>query len=389
MRGALCIVLLVPAFLQPPAQAQSRLKQLDPAAVTEAERNALSSAGESRSLSCIMIRQKPEMHLDLSFHTSYTVTVPLQDLSEGVERLRVVARVTPEEQPEKPAYLAVDIPVPALDPGARGNIDLPGEFRLGPGRYRVDWMLDDGKGRACTERWDLRAKLDNEFENVMLSLPPGSVAEAPEDGFAQVAGTGEGQLRLKVLVNFAPGSPDDSVLTADDARALTSIVAAVSRLPGIGRISVAALSTSQEQVLYRQNEAASIDFPALGKALRSLQSGTVSFAQLADKKSAGRFLTSVLEENLAAGEAPPDAVVIVSPLVMLDEKLPEDPLASLERPTIPIFYLNYVPDPRRHPWRDTLTSVLKVFRGLRYSITRPNDLGSALRDMQTRLAPPM
>jgi hypothetical protein len=52
---------------------------------------------------------------------------------------------------------------------------------------------------------------------------------------------------------------------------------------------------------------------------------------------------------------------------------------------VPVFYFNYNSNPRKNPWRDTIATALKAYRGLAYSITFPKDLGSAMNDMMLRL----
>jgi hypothetical protein len=50
-----------------------------------------------------------------------------------------------------------------------------------------------------------------------------------------------------------------------------------------------------------------------------------------------------------------------------------------------VFYLIYDRNPRAFPWRDAISSVLRTFKGLEYSITLPRDFGRAMKDMMFRL----
>jgi hypothetical protein len=141
----------------------------------------------------------------------------------------------------------------------------------------------------------------------------------------------------------------------------------------------------EERVMYRQEAAPVIDFPALGNAVAQINSGTVRFGQLRNPDSATTFLTALLAEQLSPRQPAPDAIVIVSPKVMLDDSVPEERLAATGRPPCPVFYLNYNANPRGNPWRDTIGKALRFYRALEYSITFPADLGSALADMASRL----
>ncbi len=52
----------------------------------------------------------------------------------------------------------------------------------------------------------------------------------------------------------------------------------------------------------------------------------------------------------------------------------------------PIFYLNYNPNSFDDPWRDTIGSALKAYKGaVVYNILMPRDLGAAMRDMLSRI----
>ena len=52
----------------------------------------------------------------------------------------------------------------------------------------------------------------------------------------------------------------------------------------------------------------------------------------------------------------------------------------------PIFYLNYNPNSFDDPWRDTIGSALKAYKGaVAYDIVMPRDLGAAMRDMLSRI----
>ena len=60
----------------------------------------------------------------------------------------------------------------------------------------------------------------------------------------------------------------------------------------------------EERILYRQENAEKIDFPALGDALSKIQLGRIDVARLADKKSDVRFLTELIRNELGSTEQP-------------------------------------------------------------------------------------
>jgi hypothetical protein len=95
-----------------------------------------------------------------------------------------------------------------------------------------------------------------------------------------------------------------------------------------------------------------------------------------------------MSQNLGPQDSHPDAVMIVGPKLMLEKKIPVGLLSSNSSEGAPIFYLIYNTDPHVHPWRDAISGVLKVFKGLEYTISLPKDLGKAMSDMMLRLTQP-
>ncbi len=80
-------------------------------------------------------------------------------------------------------------------------------------------------------------------------------------------------LNVKVLVNFAPQDSLSAALQPLDTTALVSILRTISRDPRIGKFSVVAFNMQEQKVIYRQDDASRIDFPALGTALSHFESG--------------------------------------------------------------------------------------------------------------------
>lgn len=145
-----------------------------------------------------------------------------------------------------------------------------------------------------------------------------------------------------------------------------------------------AFSSDQQRVLYRQPPNARIDFGALGEAVRGIPAGTVDVSQMLDKASGAKFIAAFLAQELGVEQPAPDAVIVISPTVRVREK------AELEEatgPRPPVYFLNYNPNPVGNPWRGALGSALKeAYRSVQFTVTRPGDLGSALRRMKRNLS---
>ena len=90
----------------------------------------------------------------------------------------------------------------------------------------------------------------------------------------------EPPLNVKVLVNFAPQNSRSATLQPLDTSALTAILRNISRDPRIGKFTIVAFNLQEHRVVYRQDNAEKIDFPALGEALDSISPGTVDLKRL-------------------------------------------------------------------------------------------------------------
>jgi len=137
-------------------------------------------------------------------------------------------------------------------------------------------------------------------------------------------------------------------------------------------------------VLYRQTGAERIDFPALGRAIQSVEPGKVDMKQLAKKHGEVGFLADLIKKEIANDH--PDAVIFAGPKVLLDDSVPEEDLKPLATDvTYPVFYMNYNLTPQATPWRDAIGKAIRPFRGTEFSISRPRDLWFAVAEVVSRV----
>jgi hypothetical protein len=282
--------------------------------------------------------------------------------------------------------------VPPIEEEAKGSATLPGRYKLGPGHYQVDWLMRDRAERVCSATWEIETSSPDEVEERAIVLAPFTVGPREQDVFLEEPPVQRAAVRsllhVKLLVNFTPTDPSDAQLRPYDLNNIVSILRAISREPQIGTFSLVAFNMQEERVIFEQSNSSRIDFPALGEAVESIQGGRVDFAKLQDEESGSRFLGELMSQNLGPQDSHPDAVMIVGPKLMLEKKIPVGLLSSNSSEGAPIFYLIYNTDPHVHPWRDAISGVLKVFKGLEYTISLPKDLGKAMSDMMLRLTQP-
>lgn len=350
--------------------------------------SAVLEAGEVRKdLPCTVAPIKPVLGFDLRFHAGYDVVIPLKDLAGGEDTLTMVFRVTPENRPDEPVYFSQRISVPAIDEDAKGDAYLQGTFDLGEGKYKVDWLMRDRAERVCSFYWDADASLPTRDKELDLLIRP-SVAQASErEPFRDeppIERERNDTLNVKVLVNFAPQNSLAASMGPMDTNALVSILRSISREPRIGKFSVVAFNLQEQKVLYRQENADQINFPALGEALGALNLGTVDVVRLAQKRGEAEFLTKLITDEMSAAEKP-DALIFAGPKAFVENGIAEESLKEVSSPAYPVFYMNYTFNPQSNPWRDAIGRAVKFFKGQEYTISRPRDLWYAWKDIVSRM----
>jgi len=340
---------------------------------------AILEARESRKdIPCTVTPSKAMLGFDMKFHAGYEVTVPLKELSGSENQLTMVFRVTPEGERGEPVYLSQRVSVPAIEDDASGPAYLQGTFDIGEGKYHVDWLMRDRLERVCSHNWEVEASLPQRDRQMALDITPAAILPADFEPFKQeppVERDGkETPLNVKVVVNFAPQDAGSAALRPLDTGALVSILRSISREPRIIKFSIVAFNMQEQRVIYRQEEASQINFPALGKALQSLNLGTVDLKRLSQKHGDTQFLSELITKELKDERGQPDAVIFAGPKVMLDEGIPAETLKQLGDVKTPVFYMNYNLNPQTTPWRDAIGNAVKALKGDEYTISRPRDL---------------
>jgi hypothetical protein len=338
----------------------------------------LESQEVRKDLPCTVTPSKTGLGFDLKFHSGYEVGIPLRELSGPDNLLTMIFRVVPEAHPDEPVYFSQRMRVPAIEEDAKGEAFLQGSFDLGEGKYRVHWLMRDRAERVCASFWDVEATLPQKDKQIALDVQPSAVQPADHEPFKQEPPVerkeNEPPLSIKVMVNFAPQNSQSATLQPLDLNALVSILRNIAREPRIGKFSIVAFNMQEQRVIYRQEPASHIDFPALGESLNSLNLGTVDLRRLSQKHGDTDFLTSLITKEMTDTKEQPDAVIIAGPKVMLDSSVPQDSLKEIGDLKFPVFYMNYNLNPQANPWRDAIGTAVKTLKGAEYTISRPRDL---------------
>jgi len=165
--------------------------------------------------------------------------------------------------------------------------------------------------------------------------------------------------------------------------AVLSILRNIARESRIGSYSITAFNLEKSQVLFRRENAPEIDFPALGTAIKQARLGTIDVRTLRQNDSGKQFLGKLLAEEMGKNRV--DALIFVGPKTSTEP--PErGALRELGEPRCPVFYLLYDPDPSGNPWRDLIGSVVRLWKGFEYTISKPRDLFLAWNEVMSRIS---
>ena len=351
---------------------------------------AIMEAGDSRKdIPCTVTDHKAELGFDLRFHGGYDVTVPLRELSGNGETLTVVFRVYPRGTPTRASYFVQHFNVPPIEDDAKGDAVLQGQVDLGEGEYHVDWLMRDRAEHLCSYAWDLEAQLPPKDKPIPLFIRSDQVSESRPQPFVNDVVRDQtpappDNLTVKLLVNFAPQEANSAALQRTDTEALVSILKTIQRDPRVAHLSLVAFNIEESRVVYRQEMATGIDFPALGKALETMKLGTVKVQQLEQKHSETDFLENLITTEVGANSRP-DAVIFAGPKAMLTADVPQDSLRRIGDIDCPVFYMNYNLNPQATPWKDSISHAIRTFKGTEYTISRPRDLWFSTTEMVGRI----
>lgn len=340
-------------------------------------------------LPCSVQHLDPQLEFDLQYQAGYVAKIPLSALSGDGNALRVLFRIRPLDGTDREFYFTDRFVVPSIAEGAEGDASLPGYYTLGPGEYKVEWLMRDRGEQVCADSWVVKPSPTEEFAELALTRPSHTVAPHEEQLFLAeppVRRAAESELlHVKILANFSPQDLSDARIRPSELRSLVSMLRAIAREPQFGEFSLVAFSMQEERILYEQESAPQIDFPALGQRIDELEAGRVRFDQLEDEESAPKFVSTLVAEHLNGQTPQADAIILVGPKVMLEKGLPGEILKLPGSQHLPIFHFVYNTNPRANPWKGALSKVLRSYKGLEYTITLPRDLGKAMTEMMFQL----
>ncbi len=347
--------------------------------------HAILSGDTNRSdLGCRVEPLKPRLGFDLKYTAGFVVRVPAEAVAPSGDALRAIFRVRALESERDPVYFQQVFWVPAdsADPGSRAV--FPARYVLGPGNYKVDWLMRNRRGTVCSAHWVARAPAPGHTGRLAAAAPSNLIAPYRQDIFANeppvsranAAGNG---LHVSVLLNLAPLDRTKFKLSSYEMESVVGMLRSLYREPSIGLFSLRAFNAIDRKLVHSAQRQSRLDFEALGLAIDSMQPGVIEAAELEKEKGESAFLASLLNETLG-DQDPPDAVIALGPKVDRKAQIPQDLLQFGADPGR-LFQIAFQPTPHSHPWPGAIESALRPHGLTVYGVTLPQDYTRALEAM--------
>jgi hypothetical protein len=330
-------------------------------------------------LKCELTRLAPALDYGLHLWAGYSATVSAAELGrQPEERAATLFRVTPTKAPDRAAYFYQNVNIPRRPAGVdprKATLTVGGGFLLGPGRYRVDWLLLHSDGRSCRQSWSLSVKgkgtpmSPSQIESVDASLWRGFPPDSGDDP----------KRKATIVLHASPVWPRRylSRLSPWDRQILLSTLGSVPRDGGFHSASVV-VDLERRRVLLREPNFDPRAMRRLARLLYQVDYSTISMDTLAFSPSPRPFLEETLRIELTE-PTPSDAFIFIGSRYRGGPK--PNGLAPDVREALPKSWLLAFSTPQTAAEADSFSSLVKAARGRVVSIYSPADLAAALRDL--------
>ncbi len=375
---ALCLLPLVAT--ESYAQSRDKVVRFPP----PQDDRAPTFAPPTTPLKCRLHKLKPRLDYELRLFTGYWIEIPTKQLAGPENEWCFTLIVQPlSKEGLEPTRVDQRVPTAAIPPETKGSVEFSGSFAMGEGRYAVSWHMRDPSGRYCDVAWEVEGKLSRADRKVDVALEPGEVAPSGIYLFRREPALERDpagpNLRIKVLLNLDSGSRRRATLRPWQIGPMLSTLRLLARHPATFQFSVVAYSLEDQSVLYRQPLANRVNFPALGRAIKSLSPGTVEAGHLGKRKESDFFGSLLYDE--VQDDTRLDALVFLGHDPVVGKRVAAEFVRNLNKGGYPVFYLNV----SRHPWRGVVGQAVRTLGGKSYNIRRPAELALALDKMLARI----
>lgn len=282
----------------------------------------------------------PVLNLAFRFRAGYLFHVPQSLYSGSTSGWAVFTAITPEAAPGKTTYLLGRSQLTEVD-RIGSNLQIQGDYFLGPGRYSVESTLRDNRDSVCRKQWHVVVEPSHANRDVPVALPPNAVRQFspiiwPDTHHPDSAAP----MRLSVLLNAAAFSPRHVAIQQLDLEEIAgAFTALLEHLPTTS-LRVVAFSLEQQREVFRSDQFAPTDIAKLVEAIIALRTATVDVSVLQNPLGHVTFLAGLIGCELNGPDAA-DTVVFLGPTSRYGNKIPKGVVPSQGQAHTRFFYVKY------------------------------------------------
>ncbi len=267
----------------------------------------------------------------------YEIESPADEYPAWRRKWSTVARVVPQDQPGRVAYFidtraASETLLQSPEFGVNLHLGSPtrpswgGWFWTGEGKFAVDLLVLDDRGRICRKEFHVNAE-----SGLTLSLPPGAVADmSPGILKEQLARDPRRHLkRLTLLLDAAPNwytlqNYPSKLREVDQRMLLESVLAVLGEVPA-GSVRLICFSLDQQSIVFRDEDFHLGSFDRLSDALMRVDFGTINYGVLARPRGHLDLLAQLINGE-AHANPPAEAVIFLGPQERFRDAIPAEEL---------------------------------------------------------------
>ncbi len=349
---------------------------LDPAKIPAGFKRFAIPAGAA-PLRCDPSYIRPVLNFSFRFQAGYMVRVPMDQYQGTGHTWVIMERITPEGDPARAVYLGDKFLLPDVP---KTTIELPvvGGYLLGEGRYHVEWMMLDDRGRVAVKEWTLEAERTYANRNVKIAMPPGTVAEFSLRGAAAAHPSDDAAaIRLTVLLDAAPMSSRRMRLRANDRIMLLGGLSALLERVPTRSVRLVVFNLDQQKELYHSANFTLNDLESVGRVINQTELGLVDYHILQHPKGHLDFLAGLMNREVRETE-PSDVVLLLGPRPHFTDRVPSQALEKIVG-SPRFLYLQY--QPFLHATSelpDTIRQAVKSMRGKTLVVRTPADFAKGI-----------
>jgi hypothetical protein len=375
MRSAALVLMVVSLAVPAGAQRQFNMETKEgeeARGVFEKVWNKQSGDPENK---CAVQVHEPRLDFGLNLWSGWNTDFPirLEQLRAG-DRLVTVVRVTSKET-GKTQYFGESEQLQKVPPQLEGQqkllIGSGGGFRLGPGKYEVQWMTAHPVAGVCRKSWTLNAKPP---KGTTVTLGAGEASEAMFNAWRGF--NGEPGMRATVLMHAAPMRWRRNVnrLSSWERNILLSMLRTVLDRGQIAEARVVVFDLEQGRTFFEMEKITREGYFRLARELAQVDFGTIDYKNYQRGEQHWTYLEAKLKEEAARAQKP-DALIFIGPSTVYSGRPPAE-LKAYRKTFDDLFYIALAPF--MSAAQDQISQLVRALDGKVFSIWEPKDLAKAV-----------